>query len=88
VPLSDEYASARNRVVGCAFGVPLMVLTLIGLFRRTLPIKVKLLCLLPAIYFSAGAAVTVGSLRYRIPAEPPMAVLAAAAVKIKMKAEG
>jgi hypothetical protein len=34
--------------------------------------------LLPALYFTAVHALSVGSLRYRVPAEPPLAVLAAA----------
>jgi hypothetical protein len=33
--------------------------------------------LIPAIYFTAVHMLSVGSLRYRIPAEPPMAVIAA-----------
>jgi len=77
VPLSDEYASPRNTIIGLAYAVPLFMLTLVGLFRRGLPRPAKALCLLPAVYFTATVAISVGSLRYRIPAEPPMAVLAA-----------
>jgi 4-amino-4-deoxy-L-arabinose transferase-like glycosyltransferase len=77
VPLSDEYASARNTIIGLCYALPLFVLTLVGLFRRNLPGPAKALCLLPAVYFTATVAISVGSLRYRIPAEPPMAVIAA-----------
>ncbi len=83
VPLSDEYASNRNIAVGLLFSLPLFLLTLIGLCRRGLAMPVKLFCLLPAIYFSMSAAVTVGSIRYRIPAEPMLAVIAAAATSMK-----
>ncbi len=81
VPLSDEYASTRNRIVGLLYTLPVFVLVLIALFRRTIPLPLKALCLLPAVYFTAGVAVTVGSIRYRLPAEPPMIVLAASVFK-------
>jgi len=87
VPLSDEYGSKRNTAVGLLYSLPLFVLTLIGLGRKTLTLRSKLFCLLPAIFFTASAAATVGSLRYRIPAEPMLAVIAAGATK-RMKAEG
>jgi hypothetical protein len=53
------------------------VLVLLGLVTANLPRNVKLLLLSPALYFSIVHAATIGSLRYRIPAEPPMAILAA-----------
>ncbi len=87
VPLSDEYASKRNITVGLLYSLPLFGLTLIGLGRKNLPNSAKLFCLLPAIYFTASAAATVGSLRYRIPAEPMLAVIAASATR-RMKTEG
>jgi len=51
-----------------------------GLGLGGLPGPAKRLLLLPAIYFTVAAALSVGSLRYRIPAEPPMAILAASSV--------
>ena len=83
VPLSDEYASKRNVAVGFLYSLPLFALTIACLFRRALPAYAKVLCLLPALYFTASAAATVGSLRYRIPAEPMLAVIAAAALQKK-----
>jgi len=80
VPLSDEYGSIRNQLVGLIYAGPLFLLALVGLFRRNLSWPLKSLCLLPAIYFTAGVMMTVGSLRYRIPAEPPMCLLAAGAL--------
>ena len=85
VPLSDEYGSWKYRAVGLLYSLPLDVLVLIGLFRRSpggrpLSRPAKAFLLLPAIYFTAMHMASVGSLRYRIPAEPPMAVVAASAV--------
>jgi hypothetical protein len=37
--------------------------------------------MVPAIYFTAAVAFSVGSLRYRLPADVPMAVVAASAVR-------
>jgi len=84
MPLSAEYGSWKHRAVGLMYTVPLDVLVVIGLFRSprrggALPWAAKVFLLLPAIYFTAVHMLSVGSLRYRIPAEPPMAVIAASA---------
>ena len=84
VPLSQEYGNWKYRTVGLLYTLPFDVLVLIGLFRRSpgggpLSRSAKAFLLLPAIYFTAVHMLSVGSLRYRIPAEPPMAVLAASA---------
>jgi 4-amino-4-deoxy-L-arabinose transferase-like glycosyltransferase len=47
-----------------------------------LPAGAKWLLLLPALYLTIIHALSVGSLRYRIPAEVPMAVIASSAVPI------
>lgn len=79
VPLSAEYGSNRMYwAVGLCYSVPLFVLTLVGLLTARVRLSVKLFLLAPAIYFTLVHAVFVGSLRYRIPAEAPMAVLGAA----------
>lgn len=39
-------------------------------------LSVKVLLLLPPVYFTAAALLTVGSVRYRLPAEPMLALLA------------
>jgi hypothetical protein len=41
--------------------------------------------MLPAIYFTAAVALSVGSLRYRLPADVPMAVVAAFSIKGRMQ---
>jgi len=84
VPLSQEYGGWKYRTVGLLYSLPLDVLVLVGLFRRApgggpLSRSAKAFLLIPAIYFTAVHMLSVGSLRYRIPAEAPMAVLAASA---------
>ena len=77
LPLSGEFGRPGYRAVALAYSLPLDVLAVLGLMFGRLPRAAKVLLLLPAIYFSTVHALTVGSLRYRMPAEPPMAVLAA-----------
>jgi 4-amino-4-deoxy-L-arabinose transferase-like glycosyltransferase len=84
VPLSQEYGGWKYRIVGLLYSLPLDVLVLIGLFRRApgggpLSRSAKAFLLIPAIYFTVVHMLSVGSLRYRIPAEAPMAVVAASA---------
>jgi hypothetical protein len=47
----------------------------------------KIFLMLPAIYLTVVHAMSVGSLRYRMPAEAPMAVLAAAGVLMSARRE-
>jgi len=80
VPLSEQFGSKSVYVWGEAcYAIPLMGLALIGLLRRGLPVSAKMLLITPAIYFTIVHAASVGSLRYRSPVEPMMAILAASA---------
>jgi 4-amino-4-deoxy-L-arabinose transferase-like glycosyltransferase len=79
VPLSSDYGSRRNVIVGAVYMIPLLLLVVLGLWRGSLPAPAKVFLLLPAIYFTVAHAVSVGSLRYRLPADVPMAVVAASA---------
>ena len=82
IPLSREYGnSGLYKTIGLVWGIPFDVLILLGLKRRILPGSAKRLLLLPAIYFTMAAGLSVGSLRYRIPAEGPMAIVAAGAFR-------
>jgi hypothetical protein len=85
VPLSSEYGQAKYRLIALMYSIPFDLLVLLGLCWGDCPRRTKLFLLTPAIYFSIVHALTVGSLRYRIPAEPPMAVLAAAFI-VRLKA--
>ena len=78
VPLSAEYGSWKHRLVGLAYGLPLYVLTLVGLSSTHLTRAAKVFLLVPAAYFTVVHMASVGSLRYRVPVEPLLAVVAAA----------
>lgn len=80
LPLSAEFGRPAYRIIALAYSIPFDVLVVLGILVGRVPRAAKLLLLLPALYFSTIHALTVGSLRYRIPAEPPMAVIAAGLV--------
>ena len=81
MPLSRQYGSrVAYVVVGLCFAAAFDLLVIVGLWRRNLPGPAKSFLVLPAVYLTAAAALSVGSLRYRVPAEAPMAIVAAAAV--------
>jgi 4-amino-4-deoxy-L-arabinose transferase-like glycosyltransferase len=82
VPLSAEYGSARNQVVLAAYAIPLYLLAMLGLWKWRGHWTVKLFLLMPALYFTVVHAASVGSIRYRVPAEAGLAVLAAAGVMV------
>jgi len=76
VPLSDDYGNRGNVIIASVYMLPFLLLVVIGLWRGSLPASAKVFLLLPAIYFTIAHAVSVGSLRYRVPADVPMAVVA------------
>jgi hypothetical protein len=78
VPLSEEFGRPAYRLIALAFALPFDVLVIVGIFRGGARRSAILFLLLPALYFTAIHAMSVGSLRYRVPAEPPLAVLAGA----------
>jgi len=80
IPLSSEFSRPSYRIISAAYALPLDVLLLIGLFTKSLTRRDKMLLLVPAIYFTILCIFSVGSLRYRIPAEPLLVVIAAAAM--------
>ena len=77
MPLSREFGNALYRAAALAYCLPFDLLVLWGLMRGRLAPLAKLFLLLPAIYFTGVHMLSVGSLRYRVPVEPPMAVIAA-----------
>ena len=78
ITLSSEFGQLRYQLIAAAFAVPFDLLIIAGLFSSQMSRATKAFLLTPAVYFSIVHALTVGSLRYRIPAEPPLAILAAA----------
>jgi 4-amino-4-deoxy-L-arabinose transferase-like glycosyltransferase len=89
VPLSREYGSTRNRIIALAYTAPFDLLVLAGLLGSSgLRRSAKVFLLLPAIYFTAVHMMSVGSVRYRLPVEPPMAVIAASVLAGPKRPEG
>jgi 4-amino-4-deoxy-L-arabinose transferase-like glycosyltransferase len=81
IPLSNDYGGRALYVVaGLLYSLPLDLLVLFGLWKTALPRTAKVFLLLPAIYFTGIHALSVGSLRYRVPVEPPIAVIAGSAL--------
>ena len=81
IPLSDAFGSKPLYVAAAAgYAIPLFLLAFIGLWASGIGRAGLAFLLLPALYFTVVHALSVGSLRYRIPAEVPMAVAAAGAV--------
>ena len=76
VPLSAEFGRPLFRWVGGGYAVPFDLLCLIGLASRRLAWRAKLLLVAPAVVLTGVQAITVGSIRYRMPAEAFGAVLA------------
>jgi 4-amino-4-deoxy-L-arabinose transferase-like glycosyltransferase len=78
VPLSRDYGgNVRYVVVGLLYTLPFFALAIMGLWSRRAPRSAKVFLVAPAVYFTLVHAVSVGSLRYRIPSDVPMAVMAA-----------
>ena len=79
MPLSDSFGTTKHRVLALLYSVPFDILLLYGVLWGNLPRTAKVFVVVPAIYLSMVHALTVGSLRYRIPVEPILASLAARA---------
>ena len=77
-PLSSEFARREYVLIALAYSVPYLTLFVLGWVTSPMPAPAKLFLAAPAVYLTAAAALSVGSLRYRIPAEVPMAIVAAA----------
>ncbi|WP_428939210.1 ArnT family glycosyltransferase [Fontivita pretiosa] len=83
IPLSNQFGNDwRVLAVAAGYMLPMYLLTLLGLWLWPMPRSAKLLLLLPAAYFTMAHALTIGSLRYRLPADVPMAILAGAGLQI------
>jgi hypothetical protein len=77
-PNAEEHRSVLLRMAVLLSYTPIMLLAIVGLVRnRTLGWPL-LLCLLPALYFTALHVIFVSSIRYREPAMLALAVPAAA----------
>ncbi len=77
---AEEFASRPIQIIMVAWYVPLLVLGLVGVFRRVIPGAFLGLLLIPIGYFTVLHALFLGSMRYRAPLMPVVCLLAAAAV--------
>lgn len=77
VPLSQG-ERPMYLLAGLVYSLPVFLLAAAGLLFSDLPRHAKVLLLTPAAYLTLVHVASVGSLRYRLPAEPALAVLAAA----------
>jgi 4-amino-4-deoxy-L-arabinose transferase-like glycosyltransferase len=81
-PLSDQFSRPIYVAAAMAYSIPFDLLIIAGLIYGPLPRAVKLVLTAPAIYLTVAAALSVGSLRYRIPAEVPISIVAASVLAL------
>ncbi|MBW3541173.1 MAG: glycosyltransferase family 39 protein [Planctomycetes bacterium] len=77
-PNAEQFQSLPAVTAVAAFFVPLMVLAIVGVWAHRRDARLLALCAAPVLYFSAVHTVFVSSLRYRLPGEYPLCILAAA----------
>lgn len=87
VPLSESFGRRLYVVIGLVWSAPVFLLALAGAVVTLrqgglVPRGQILLLLLPMLLLTLMHALSVGSLRYRMPVEPLLAVLAAAGVAV------
>jgi 4-amino-4-deoxy-L-arabinose transferase-like glycosyltransferase len=75
LPLSAEFGRPLYRWIGGLYALPLDILAIAGLCFGRIPRGAKGFLMIPAIYITVIHAASVGSLRYRLPAEPMLAVV-------------
>ncbi len=86
IPLSSEFGTRRlYLIVAMTYALPLYLAALAGVFFGKLPGRARFLLIVPALYFTVVHAASVGSLRYRVPVEPILAVLAGAGIAWMMQ---
>jgi hypothetical protein len=76
VPLSQDFGRPGYRWISAAYSIPFDLLCLLGLFSARLSPRAKMLLVMPALVVTLAQVISVGSIRYRMPAEAPVAVLA------------
>jgi 4-amino-4-deoxy-L-arabinose transferase-like glycosyltransferase len=79
-PGAEQFNHWTAKAVVAIWFIPLVIFSVLGASRLRRNGPALLLCVGPILYFSALHTVFVSSLRYRLPAEYPLAVIAAAGV--------
>jgi hypothetical protein len=77
VPLAAENRTVLYWAVGLGFLLPLLLAAAAGVVRSAIAPRHRLLLLVPVAVVALTHALSVGSMRYRIPVEPMLCVLAA-----------
>lgn len=83
VPNVETYQNASIRVISALWIIPLFTFALVGAIIRLVQgggWRTVLFLLVPALYISVLHSLFVGSVRYRLPAMPMLAVLAAVGI--------
>ncbi len=76
VPLSAEFGKPTYRLAAGLYCVPVGLFCAAGFYSRRWRWRAKLPCFLPAVLVTGVQVLSVGSIRYRLPAEPMLLVSA------------
>ena len=76
VPLSSDFGKPGYRLISGSYSIPFDFLCLVGLVSRQVNWRLKLLIAMPALVVTVAQVLSVGSIRYRMPAEAALSVLA------------
>lgn len=91
-PNVETYRGGYTRLVSALWTIPLFILAIVGSIRlirhhRRNGLLLVTFLLLPALYFSLVHSLYIGSVRYRLPAMPTIALLAAMAFSARVRAD-
>ena len=81
LPNAEQFRDQKLQVIVCLTVVPLLAFALGGLWMSRRDLGFVILTAGPVLLFAALHLVFVGSLRYRLPAEYPLSVMAAVGVR-------
>ena len=85
IPNADQFRDIRLQVIVCLVSLPLLALAVYGGWIRRHDPEFVLITAGSVMLFAALHLLFVGSLRYRLPAEYPLSVLAAVGVRTLVK---
>jgi 4-amino-4-deoxy-L-arabinose transferase-like glycosyltransferase len=85
VPNASQFQNPLLKIVVCLTSLPLLIFAVIGLWYSRREFGLAAVTVGPVLLFAALHLLFVGSLRYRLPAEYPLAVIAAVGVTKLMR---